>query len=389
MSPESRVPSPVSRVQQHSWFRVVIDNSLLLIVGAVAAIVWANVDAASYARVAHTMRFAVNDIGMVFFFALATKEVVEAMRPGGALSSPRQAALPLLAAVGGMLLPAAIFIVGAQWSHHEDLMRGWAIPCATDIAFSYLIARLIFPKHSPAIPFLLLLAIADDALGLIVLAVFYPSGSLAFGQLLLWMAPAIAIAWFMRRQGVANFWWYLAIPGALSWTALYIGGIHPALALVPILPFMPAAQTDLGLFTEDEASRADTLDRFEHAWTLPVQVILFFFGLANAGVSLSSVGAPTWLVLAGLMLGKPIGIVAMTRLGELAGLRRAAGLDMRSLVVLGVTAAMGFTVALFFATAAFAPGAVLDQAKMGALLSVLAAPLAIVVARMVGFRRNA
>ena len=355
--------------------RVIVDNSLLLIAGAVAAIVWANVDGASYAHAAHAMHFVVNDIGMVFFFALATKEVVEAMRPGGALASPRQAALPLLAAVGGMLLPASIFVVGANWSHHEELMRGWAVPCATDIAFSYLVARLIFPKNSPAIPFLLLLAIADDALGLIVLAIFYPSGPLALGQLLLWMAPAIGVAWFMRRRHVLSFWWYLAIPGTLSWIALYVGGIHAALALVPIVPFMPAAQK--------------TLDRFEHAWKVPVQVILFFFGLANAGVPLSSVGSPTWLVLASLILGKPIGIVGMTLLGELGGLRRAAGLDTRSLIVVGVAAAIGFTVALFFATAAFAPSVLLDQAKMGALLSFLALPLALVTARVLGLRRSA
>ncbi len=369
--------------------RLIVDYSLLLIAGALTAIVWANVDNASYAAVAHAMHFAVNDIGMVFFFALATKEVVEAMLPGGALSSPRQAALPLLAAVGGMLLPAAIFVVGANWSHHEELMRGWAIPCATDIAFSYLVARLIFPRNSPAIPFLLLLAIADDALGLIVLAICYPSGPLALWQLLLWMAPAIGIAWFMRRRQVASFWWYLAIPGTLSWIALYTGGIHAALALVPIVPFMPAARKDLGLFEPSEEFRADTLDRFEHAWKIPVQVMLFFFGLANAGVPLSSVGSPTWLVLAGLLLGKPIGIVGMTLLGELAGLRRAVGLDLRALVVVGVAAGIGFTVALFFATAAFPPGVLLDEAKMGALLSFLAAPLAIVLARMLGLRRNA
>ena len=321
-----------------------------MIAGALVAIAWANIDVESYHHATESMHFVANDIGMVFFFALAAKEVVEAMLPGGALASPRQAALPLLAAVGGMAVPAGIFIIGAQWSHHEDLMRGWAIPCATDIAFSYLVARLIFPKDSPAIPFLLLLAIADDALGLIVLAIFYPSGPLAFGQLAMWMAPAIGIAWYMRRQNVANFWWYLAVPGALSWIALFVGGIHPALALVPIVPFMPAARKDLGLFHPREEFRPDTLDRFEHAWKVPVQVILFFFGLANAGVPLSGVGAPTWLVLAALVLGKPLGIVGMTLLGELAGLRRAADLDMRSLVVVGVAAAIGFTVALFFAT---------------------------------------
>lgn len=369
--------------------RFVLNHSLLLIIGAVVALAWANVDLESYRRIAHTLHFVVNDIGMVFFFALAMKEVVEAMLPGGPLASPRQAALPLLAAVGGMIVPSLIFAAGATVEHQPDILRGWAIPSATDIAFSYLVARLIFPPSSPAIPFLLLLAIADDALGLVVLAIFYPSSPLALMPLLLWMTPAVGLAWYLRRRGVQNFWAYLLGPGVLSWAALHTGGIHPALALVPIIPFMPSAGRDLGLFNPRETFRRDTLDRFEHAFRVPVQVILFFFGLANAGVPLSSVGAPTWLVLTGLLVGKPVGILLMTWIGARVGLRRATGLDTRSLVVVGVAAGIGFTVALFFATAAFAPGVVLDQAKMGALLSFLAAPLAVMLARVLGLRRSA
>jgi NhaA family Na+:H+ antiporter len=193
----------------------------------------------------------------------------------------------------------------------------------------------------------------------------------------------------MRQRKVTNFWAYLAVPGVLSWVGLYLGGIHAALALVPIMPFMPGASRDLGLFEPAEARRHDTLDRFEHAWKIPVQVILCFFGFANAGVPLSSVGVPTWLVLGGLIIGKPIGVVGMTLVAERLGLQRATGLDTRALVVLGVAAGIGFTVALFFATAAFQPGPVLDQAKMGALLSFLAAPLAIGLGRLLKIRRSA
>lgn len=371
------------------WFQVVIDNSLLLVAGALTALIWANVNESSYTYLAHALHFGVNDIAMVFFFALATKEVVEAMLPGGPLASPRKAGLPIFAAVGGMAVPALIFLGGARLLNQDGLTSGWAIPCATDIAFSYLAARLIFPKSSPAIPFLLLLAIADDALGLIVLALFYPSAPLELGYLALGVLPAIALAWAMRRNGVKNFWWYLLVPGVFSWAGLFVGGIHPALALVPIVPFMPAARKDLGIFAAREDRRRDTLNRFEHAWRVPVQVILFFFGLANAGVPLTSIGMPTWLVLAGLVFGKPIGVVGMTLLAERMGFERAKALDLRSLVVLGVAAGIGFTVALFFATAAFRPGVVLDQAKMGALLSFLAAPLAIVLARALRIRRNA
>ena len=163
--------------------KFIFDNSLLLLVGTAAAVVWANLDLASYERVAHPLHFAVNDIGMVFFFALAAKEVFEATLPGGPLASPRRALSPLAAAVGGMAAPALIYVALASTLGPAELIRGWAIPCATDIAFSAMVARMIFPAAHPAIPFLLLLAIADDALGLIILAVFYPSGPLSLSAL--------------------------------------------------------------------------------------------------------------------------------------------------------------------------------------------------------------
>jgi NhaA family Na+:H+ antiporter len=368
-------------------FHLVIDNSLLLVAGAVTALVWANVDLESYNHTAHAMHFAVNDIGMVFFFALAMKEVVEATLPGAALSEPRKAAVPVLAAVGGMLVPSLIFLLGATGSHHEELTRGWAIPCATDIAFSYMVSRVIFPKSSPAIPFLLLLAIADDALGLVILALFYPSAPLSIVWLLVLVVPAVLLAWGLKRMRVKSFWAYLAGPGVLAWAGLFLGGIHPALALVPIVPFMPSARRDLGLFDPREEFRKDTLDRFEHAFKIPVQFVLFFFGLANAGVPLGSVGIATWLVLAGLLLGKPIGVVGMTLLAETLGFKRPHGLSTPDLAVLGMAAGIGFTVALFFAAAAYQPGVVLEQAKMGALLSFLAGPLAIAAGRALKLKR--
>ena len=106
---------------------------------------WANVDRVSYDAVAHPLHFWVNDVGMVFFFALAAKEVFEATLPGGPLASPRRALSPLAAAVGGMAAPALIYLALALTRGPADLARGWAIPCATDIAFSAMVARLVFP----------------------------------------------------------------------------------------------------------------------------------------------------------------------------------------------------------------------------------------------------
>jgi NhaA family Na+:H+ antiporter len=362
--------------------RLVLENSLLLVAGTVAAVVWANLDLSSYDAVAHPLHFWVNDVGMVFFFALAAKEVFEATLPGGPLASPRRALSPLAAAVGGMVVPAVLYVSLASTFGPSDLVRGWAIPCATDIAFSAMIARIIFPAGHPAIPFLLLLAIADDALGLIILAIFYPSGSLSFPAPIALMTAAIVLALWLRRRRIGHWWPYIIGPGALSWAALYLGGFHPALALVPIVPFLPHGRRDLGLFDPREALLPDTLNRFEHWWATPVQFVLLLFGFANAGVPFGQIGAGTYYVLAALLLGKPIGILAFSSGARLLGARLPSGLQRGDLVVVGIAASIGFTVSLFFATAAFPEGSALSQTKMGALLSFLAAPLALGLSRI-------
>jgi len=358
-----------------------IDNSGLLLTGAAAALVWANVAQASYERFAHALHFLVNDVAMVFFFALATKEVVEATAPGGALHSPRRASVPLLAAIGGMAGPAGIYVALALAAGLPELLRGWAIPCATDIAFSYLVARVVLGPTHTGIPFLLLLAIADDALGLLILAVFYPIGTIRPFEFALILAIAMGIAYWLKRGAIQNFWPYVAGAGLLSWIAFYRGGLHPALALVPIVPFLPHAKRDPGLLVEAPHLH-DPLNEFEHWWKLPVQIILFFFGLVNAGVSVTNTGPGTWIVLAAILLGKPIGIVLSTALCVWAGLHKPAGVTWSDLTIIGIIAAIGFTVALFFATAAFPPGDLLDQTKMGALLSFSASILAFVVASL-------
>lgn len=364
-------------------WRIVIDNSLLLVAGAVTALVWANIDLASYDRIAHgPLHFAVNDIGMVFFFALAAKEVFEATLPGGPLASPRKAATPILAAVGGMAGPALLYVALVSSAGDPALVRGWAIPCATDIAFSYLAVVAVFSRTHPAVPFLLLLAIADDAMGLIILAVFYPSGAVSFGSLVAFLLPGMAFAELLRRRKVESYWPYVLLGGGLAWTGMFLGGLHPALALVPIVPLMPHAKRDLGIFDDREPQRPDTLSQFEHAFKVPVQFILFFFGFANAGVPFTAVSTVTWAVLAALLIGKPAGILIAVRVGQMLGFERAPGLDYRSIAVLGIAAGIGFTVALFFATAAFDPGPIQDAAKMGALLSFGALPLTIIAARL-------
>ncbi len=385
-----------------------LENSLFLIGGAALALVWANVGHDSYHYIAHnhTFHFVVNDILMAFFFLLAGKEIREAMLPGGALSSAKTAGLPLMATIGGMLGPALIYIVGAKMLMPE-LMPGWAIPMATDIAFSYLVAKMIWGNSdangkTPApIVFLLLLAIADDAGGLIVLAIFYPQPlMLNFGELIgveflaaqpmivfaIFVAAAIGISlFFWKKLKINNFWPYLLVPGVLSWFGFFFGGIHPALALVPLAWCLPHEHTDLGIWAPGESEGSDTLNRMEHWWKNPVELILGLFGFVNAGVALSAMGTGTWLVLAGLIVGKPVGIVLMTKLGQLVGLELPKGMNDRDLLVVGMAAAIGFTVALFVSVVAFKdPSAqtLLDSVKMGALLSFGAAFLTFLFAKL-------
>lgn len=357
-----------------------LDNSGLLIAGTLAALVWANLAHDSYDRIAHALQFVVNDIGMAFFFALAAKEVVEATAPGGALHSPRRAGLPLLAAVGGMVGPAVLYLASITALNKPELARGWAIPCATDIAFSYMAARVIFGQKHPAIPFLLLLAIADDALGLLVIALFYPTGAMRPVEFFVLLSIALGIAWWLRRRPALSFWPYILGAGVVSWLAFERGGLHPALALVPIMPFLPHAARDAGLLVACDTDH-DPLNEFEHRWKLPVQIILFFFGLVNAGVAVTSVGTGTWIVLGAIVFGKPLGILASTALGGALGLRMPGGVTWRDMAVLGTIAGIGFTVALFFATASFPPGELLDETKMGALLSFSAAGIAAILAK--------
>jgi NhaA family Na+:H+ antiporter len=252
-----------------------------------------------------------------------------------------------------------------------------------------MVARMIFGARHPAIPFLLLLAIADDAIGLIILAIFYPQEELQLGWLSLSVA-AVLLALVFRRKQVASFWPYILIAGGLSWIGFAKSGLHPALGLLPIIPTMPHAHIDAGLFDWEELDRKDTLNHFEHWWKNPVELILGAFGLLNAGVVVSAIGAPTYLVLMGLLLGKPLGIWVFGMISDKGlGFPLPDGLRSKDLFVIGCAAAIGFTVALFVATVAFPIGPVQDSAKMGALLSFLAAVITFIAAKVCGVEKKA
>jgi len=381
-----------------------LENSLFLIIGAAVGLVWANLDNGSYSQVKNDLFFAINDIAMAFFFLLAGKEIRESMLPGGPLSKARTAALPIMATIGGMAGPALIYVAGTHFFAAPELTRGWAIPMATDIAFSYMVARMIFPrvggKTHPAIVFLLLLAIADDAGGLIVLATFYPQEvhnllpflhgiqpMLVFGTGV--VASIVLALVFWKVFKLHSFWPYILGPGVISWFAFHEGGIHPALALVPLAWCMPHEHSDMGIWEPGESDGHDTLNRMEHWWKTPVELFLGLFGFVNAGVEFSALGLGTWLVCAGLLVGKPVGIVVMTKLGQLGGLQLPRGMGNRELLVVGIAAGIGFTVALFVSVVAFPGGDLQDSVKMGALFSFVVAPITLVAAKLMGVFKSA
>ena len=366
---------------------VVVDYLLALPVGCVAALVWANTLPDSYYRFAHATAFAVNDVGIVFFFALITKEVAEATIPGGALHPWRRAALPVAAAIGSVVVSIACYLAFIHYVGEHMLEGGWVAAFAIDIPGSYVIARMIFGRH-PAVPFLLLLAISADAIGLLCVAVLQPVGDAHPAIGLILMVVAVGMATVLRRGGVKNFWLYLLGPGTLSWWALFLGGVHPALALVPIVPFFPHGRHDRGLFVDPAPQAHDTLTLFERWWRLPVEGVLLMFGLVNAGVPLHGLEAGMWGIPVAA-LGRPIGIVAATGVAIAAGLHFPQRVGWRELVVVGCTASMGLVFALFFAAAVMPPGPILLEMKMGALITIAGGGLAFTSARVLGVGRFA
>jgi NhaA family Na+:H+ antiporter len=365
-----------------------LEHLLLLPLGAAIALVWVHVDPERYFQFRYAASFLVNDVAMVFFFALMTKEVVEATAPGGVLHSWRRALLPIAGAIGATIVPALMHVRAVAALDEPMLAAGWPIPFAVDIAFGYLVARIIFRRH-PAIPFFILLAIASNALGFGALALAQATGGLNLAGGVMLLVIAMSIAGGLRRAGVKNFWAYLLTAGALSWFALFWSGLHPALALVPIVPFLPHGARDPGFLVDADPRATDTLSRFEIWWRYPAQVALFFFGLVNAGVPIGAYEAGAWGLPIAVLAGKPIGLVLASGAAVLAGLRLPGNIGWRELTVVGFVAAIGFSVGLFFCAVLLPPGQLRSEMSMGVLLSLAGAPLAVVSAMLLGVGRFA
>ncbi|MFL6203820.1 MAG: Na+/H+ antiporter NhaA [Acidimicrobiales bacterium] len=388
-------------------------GGVLLVLAAVVALVWANSPwQESYATLWHTdvgvhvgrwsleldLRHWVNDGLMAVFFLVVGLEVKRELVLGE-LRDRRRAVLPIVAAVGGMVVPA-LFYLGLNPAGAEA--SGWGIPMATDIAFAVGVLALVAPAIPPALRlFLLTLAIVDDIGAILVIAVVYSSAIE-----LAWVGVALVVVGCvvgLRRLGVTATPWFVLLGGVL-WVAVYESGVHPTVAgvvmglLVPATPaltreivrsrtdelldvFTPEAARDTTRLARQAVSPLEWLEHQLHGWSSLVIVPLF--ALANAGVELTadavdhaSSSTVTIGVVVGLVLGKTVGISAATwgavRLGR-ADL--PTGASWRQLVGVAALAGIGFTVSLFIAGLAFDDPALVDEAKIGVLAASVVATL--------------
>jgi NhaA family Na+:H+ antiporter len=202
------------------------------------------------------------------------------------------------------------------------------------------------------------------------------------GTAALLMLAALGAALAFRRARVRDFWPYVIVAGGLSWSALFVGGFHPALALLPIVPMLPHAARDPGFFVDAPARASDALNELERWCRHPAQAALFAFGLVNGGVPLSALEAGVLSLPLAVLIGKPIGLLGGVALGTTLGLHLPRGLHWRDLFPLAFISSAGFTMALFFATTTVGAGQLLSELKMGAVLSVLSCVVAIGAARM-------
>jgi len=292
----------------------------------------------------------INDGLMAVFFLLVGLEIKREVVKGE-LSSPAKAALPVLAAVGGMVAPALVFLAINQEA--PENLRGWAIPAATDIAFALGILKLAGPRVPISVKiFLTALAIIDDLGAIVIIAAFY-TANLAFVSL--GLAGIFAIGLFiLNRRGVTSFAPYVLL-GIALWVCVLKSGVHATLAGVVLAFAIPLRGGSGG---GDVESPLERMEHALHPWV--AYLVMPVFAFANAGVSLAGVSFRDLLtplplgISAGLLFGKQAGVFLMTWLGIATGIaQRPAGASWLQLYGASLLAGVGFTMSLFIGTLAF------------------------------------
>jgi NhaA family Na+:H+ antiporter len=367
-------------------FTRAVGHPLVVPLGAAVALVWVTLAAESYFRFSNAFAFAVNDVGMSLFFALITQEVLEATMPGGALHTWRRATLPIVAAIGGTIGAIGVYQAYVSAGDEPLLAAGWPIVCAIDGGVAYLLVTSLVGAAG-ARPFVLLMVIVSNAIGLSIIGVHQQATNLHVAGPFL-IAGGIAISVALMRLMPRVVWPQLVIGGTLTWWGFWWSGLHPALALMPIVPFLPRTPRGLDLFTDKPHGPHDSPRHLEHWLRAPVQVVLMLFALVNAGTIVRGIEPGTWAVPAGTLVGRPLGMLVAVGVAIALGLRLPAHIGWRELVVVAFAVSCSFTFGLFFATAVFPLGPVLMQAKVGALSTIAGALVAVAAAVLLRVNRR-
>ena len=379
-------------------------GGVLLLIAAVIAIAWANspwgdayfelgaitVGPAALGLNLSLATWAADGLLAVFFFVAGLELKHELTH--GTLSKPAQAAVPIAAALGGMIVPAVIFVAIVTTSGEPGGLRGWAVPMATDIAFALAVLAVVGRMLPVALrAFLLTLAVVDDLGAITIIAIFYSKGfSLVFFLL---AVALLAVYWFLQRKRVRSPFIYVPL-ALVIWWATHESGIHATVAGVA-MALLTRASTDPG----EAESPVDRLQRMLLPLSAGLCVPLFAF--FAAGVDLRSTGLLEPLsnpvaigIMAGLILGKPIGVVTTAWfMARFTRARLNPAIGWRDVLAVGMLAGIGFTVALLITELAYSDNiGLLDSAKTAVFTaSVISALIAsvLLLARNRHYRREA
>jgi NhaA family Na+:H+ antiporter len=368
-----------------AFFRLEATGGLLLMGAAAVALVIANSPLGAWYdsfrdlpvevrigefEIAKPLLLWINDGLMAVFFLLVALEL-KRERLSGQLSGRAQLILPLVCATAGVLAPAAIFFAFNR--HDADALRGWAVPAATDIAFALGVLALLGSRVPNGMKLLLsTIAVVDDLIAIVIIAVFYSSG-LSMASL---TGAAVALAGMiiLNRRGITALTPYLVL-GVLLWVCVLKSGVHATLAGVATGLMIP--HSERGSAAQDaQHSPLETLEHALHPWVAYLILPLFAFanaGLVMRGMALSDFGASLPLGIGlGLVVGKTLGITtAALGVRALGWAPLPAGMSSASVVGLGLLCGIGFTMSLFIASLAYPPGALQDLSIAGVLMGSL------------------
>lgn len=318
-------------------------------------------------QIAKPMLLWINDGLMAVFFLLVSLEIKRESLTGQ-LAGRDRLLLPMVCACAGVAVPALLFT--ALNRGDAEAMRGWAVPTATDIAFALGVLSLLGSRVPSGMKLLLsTIAVVDDLVAILIIALFYSHGlsPVALG----WAAAALLAMFALNRRGVTALTPYLLL-GVVLWVSLLKSGVHATLAGVATGLMVPHVDRRNGIPDEIEHSPLETLEHALHPWV--AYAILPVFAFANAGLALGDLQASDALaalplgIAMGLVLGKPVGIVGAAWALRAFGARWPEGMDGRAMLGLGMLCGIGFTMSLFIASLAYG-----DVRYEEAVLGVLAA----------------